>query len=105
MNITTNIGTNPADGKPGLPEGSTLTVNVDKWCIFITMVLLDSDAKIVKNRMIGTPDIINQADYTHSESIKLKRWFWNLKGPHTIKVVAWGVDNEQSELDAPFEIY
>ena len=105
MNITTNIGTNPIDNKPGLPEGSTFTVNVDEQCIFITMVLLDSDARIVKNRMIGTPDIIGQSDYTHSENMKLKRWFWNLKGTHTIKVVAWGIDNQQNELDATFEIY
>lgn len=103
MKISTNLGTAP-DGKVGISEGSKLIVRTDEECIFITMVLL-KDAKIIKNRLIGTPEIVNQLDYVNEESILLKRWMWNLKGNHTLKVVAWGTHSGVTELDTDFEIY
>ena len=102
MKISTNLKSGPQG--PGLDESDILEIHTDKECEFIALEVM-TEYHLMWHSFRGSPVLIDQEDSTAVAHVKLKRYMMSLTGRHLLKVIAYGVDNQQAELDTEFYIY
>ena len=102
MKITTNLKSGP--NGPGLDESDILEIHVDEQCEFIALEVMN-EYRFIWHSFRGSPVLIDQEDSTAVAHVKLKRYLMSLVGKHLLKVIAYGVDNQEDELDTEFYIY
>lgn len=102
MKITTNFKSGPSG--PGLDESDILEIHTDEECEFIALEVMN-EYRLIWHTFRGSPVLIDQEDSTTVAHVKLKRYFMSLVGKHLLKVIAYGMDNQEDELDTEFYIY
>ena len=103
MKITTNLKT--GDHGVGLCEGDILDIQTDEECVFIASEVM-TEYKLLLHTFRGAPITIEQEDYTSVEKIRLERYGIALAGKKVlVKIVCYGIDNQDDEFDEQIYIY
>lgn len=103
MKITTNLKT--GDHGAGLCEGDILDIQTDEECVYIASEVM-TEYRLILHYFRGAPITIDQEDYTSVAKIRLEHYGITLAGKKVlVKIVCYGVDNQQDEFDEIIYIY